>query len=186
MTICNLTPHAIHIYGSTATLATLEPSGTVARATETVTPAALIDGIPTTRTSYGAVEGLPAPVDGTWYVVSSLAADAAHRSGRTTADLLVPGQPVRDAAGRVIGCQSLIRWTPPAPEGYLSTRPEVRDRLATLTAVQFAADHLRGTDPWAYAEFSRLLAGGARSEARTIVEAAAAEGVVLVPDDTTP
>lgn len=44
-----------------------------------------------------------------YYVVSSLAADAAKRSGRTTEDLLVPGQQIRDEAGRIVGCRSLAR-----------------------------------------------------------------------------
>jgi hypothetical protein len=44
-----------------------------------------------------------------YYVVSSLAAEAARRSGRTTVDLLVPGQQIRDEDGRIIGCGSLTR-----------------------------------------------------------------------------
>jgi len=44
-----------------------------------------------------------------YYVVSTIAADAARRSGRTTEDLLVPGQQIRDEAGRIIGCRSLAR-----------------------------------------------------------------------------
>jgi hypothetical protein len=44
-----------------------------------------------------------------YYVVSTIAADAARRFGRTTEDLLTPGQPIRDSAGRVVGCLSLVR-----------------------------------------------------------------------------
>jgi hypothetical protein len=44
-----------------------------------------------------------------YYLVSTIAADAARRSGRTTEDLLTPGQQVRDDAGRIIGCRSLAR-----------------------------------------------------------------------------
>lgn len=52
----------------------------------------------------------PAPREvAVYYVVSSLAAEAARRSGRTTEDLLVPGQQVRDDAGRIVGCRSLAR-----------------------------------------------------------------------------
>lgn len=44
-----------------------------------------------------------------YYVVSSIAAEAAKRSGRPTDDLLVPGQPIRDDGGRIVGCRSLMR-----------------------------------------------------------------------------
>ncbi len=44
-----------------------------------------------------------------YYVVSTIAADAARRAGRTTEDLLVPGQQVRDETGRIVGCRSLAR-----------------------------------------------------------------------------
>lgn len=149
--IVNLTPHPITI---PVTLRpdlgpwTLAPSGVIARATEIATPAHPIGYIPTSRVSYGAVEGIPAiqwvalphPCDvpgavpdgsrfclvcgaqdshhpaprevAVYYVVSSLAAQAAARSGRATDDLLVPGEQIRDDAGRIIGCRSLARVTP--------------------------------------------------------------------------
>jgi hypothetical protein len=59
----------------------------------------------------GATDGhhpAPTAID-TYYVVSSLTAEAARRSGRTLDDLLVPGQSIRDADGRIVGCQSLAR-----------------------------------------------------------------------------
>jgi hypothetical protein len=115
--IINLTPHAIVMHTPTPTggsvSVTLLPSGTLARAAEHTRPAGPIDGIPTTRVSFGSVDGLPPPSDDTYYVVSALAADAAHRAGRITSDLLVPGQQSRDEQGRVIGCASLCRWDPP-------------------------------------------------------------------------
>ncbi len=45
----------------------------------------------------------------TYYVVSSATAEAVRSSGRTTEDLLVPGQQIRDDAGRIVGCRSLAR-----------------------------------------------------------------------------
>lgn len=150
--IVNLTPHAIVIpnlpvSGMDYERAdwTLAPSGVIARAKEVVTASIPIGDIPTSRISYGAVEGLPdiewrtlpspcdvpgaVPEGGRWclvcgaenghhppprevvvyYVVSSLAADAARCSGRATDDLLVPGQQIRDEAGRIVGCRSLAR-----------------------------------------------------------------------------
>lgn len=56
----------------------------------------------------GHVPGSPRAV-AVYYVVSTIAADAAQRSGRTTEDLLTPGQQIRDDAGRIIGCRSLAR-----------------------------------------------------------------------------
>lgn len=44
-----------------------------------------------------------------YYVVSLVVAQAARAIGRTTADLLTPGQQVRDETGRVTGCRSLAR-----------------------------------------------------------------------------
>ena len=56
----------------------------------------------------GHVPGSPrAPA--VYYVVSTITADAARRSGRTVEDLLVPGQQIRDEAGRIVGCRSLVR-----------------------------------------------------------------------------
>lgn len=56
----------------------------------------------------GHVPGAPR-VHTVYYVVSSITADAARRLGRVTSDLLTPGQPIRDDAGRIIGCRSLSR-----------------------------------------------------------------------------
>lgn len=44
-----------------------------------------------------------------YYVVSVITAQAVRGSGRTTEDLLTPGQQLRDDAGRVVGCRSLAR-----------------------------------------------------------------------------
>lgn len=117
-TIINLTPHAIAVHGTTPPIGdppatwTLPPSGKIARATESVVGGDPIAGIPTTHVTYTGVIDLPDPAPGTWYVVSSLAAQAAYESGRSYADLLVPGEQMRDAAGRIVGCRSLVRWRP--------------------------------------------------------------------------
>lgn len=120
--IINLTPHTITVTGTTPPVADapadwrLLPSGKIARATEVVSPAEPLAGIPTTRTRYTGVVDLPDPTPDTWYVVSSLAAQAAYESGRSYADLLVPGEQVRDDAGRISGCGSLLRWRPSRSE----------------------------------------------------------------------
>ncbi len=149
MKIVNLTPHAITIPETlTPDLGpwTLEPSGQIARAIEVVIKAPPLGNIPTTRSYFDGVEGLPAPewrtlpnpcdvpgavpegssfclvcgaqdghVPGTprepavYYVVSTITAAEARCAGRTTEDLLTPGQQVRDPSGRVVGCRSLAR-----------------------------------------------------------------------------
>jgi hypothetical protein len=78
--------------------------------------------VPWERKAYGTVEGLPEPEDyGTgpvayekghagpsvYYIVPLLTALAAQASGRTVADLLVPGAQTRDENGTVNGCLTL-------------------------------------------------------------------------------
>lgn len=108
----NLTPHTIHILGCTPPSgvqpATLEiPSSGVARASEVSTPIGSLLGVPVTRSTFGAPEGLPEPVPGVWLIVSTITAEAARAAGRELWDLMVPGTPVRDEAGRIIGVTSL-------------------------------------------------------------------------------
>lgn len=110
MQLINLTPHKITIIGNDGkTMCEIAPSGTIARAASVIVDSGTVDGIPVVRTSYGLVEGLPAPIDGTMYIVSSLTATAARRSGRTIEDLLIPGRMVRDEEGVILGCQALSR-----------------------------------------------------------------------------
>jgi len=108
MKIINLTPHSINfVDASGAPLVTIEPSGQLARVTaKTVNTGEVTVGdvtLPVTGTSYGTVEGLPAPEEGTIYVVSSLV--ASRVPGRL--DVFIPNESVRDDSGRIIGCKSL-------------------------------------------------------------------------------
>lgn len=96
----NLTPHALNVRVGTAEI-TIPPSGAVARTAQTVIPCGEIDGVSIYRITYGAVENLPAPREGIWYIVSSLTAQAVKDRN----DILVPGPAVRDTDGRIIGCQ---------------------------------------------------------------------------------
>lgn len=83
----------------------IEPSGKIARVSVRTETVGNIDGIPVTRSVFGEVEGLPAPENGTIYVVSSLVA------GRVAAreDVFIPNESVRDEKGRIVGCKSLGR-----------------------------------------------------------------------------
>jgi hypothetical protein len=108
-TIINLTPHPITI-GSL----TLPPAGPPARAGEWVEaadPITIDDGtaIPTSWVTYTRLDDLPDPATDVYYVISLVVAQAAAVTHRTTADLLTPGEQVRDDKGRIVGCKSLAR-----------------------------------------------------------------------------
>ena len=125
MTITNLTPHPIRVYGWNVPDRfdpadhepqwVLEPSGTVARIGEIELGTQTLPGVPTTVefVEYRHSNGLPPMPEprpkGTaditdWYVVS-LAMALALAGGR--GDLLVPFREVRNLDGTVIGCRSL-------------------------------------------------------------------------------
>jgi len=104
--IMNLTPHALRISTAGGVLE-VPPSGTVARCAEQRESALplRIGGVEivVSTASFGAVEGLPAPEEGTAYVVSALVLAAVP----DRADVFAPGPAVRDADGRIIGCLGL-------------------------------------------------------------------------------
>ena len=104
--IKNLTPHPIMIVGAdNEVIATIQPEPTPPRLKATTVPAEPVDGIATSQTVFGAPEGLPEAVEGTFLVVSQIIKSALP--GR--ADLLVPAEVVRDKSGNIIGCRSLGR-----------------------------------------------------------------------------
>lgn len=100
MAFVNLTPHAVVI----VSVATVPPSGTVARCATSTSPAGEVEGVTLVRTEYGAVEGLPAPEAGIIYICSALVRAAVP----TRTDVASPGDLVRDAAGQVVGCKNLV------------------------------------------------------------------------------
>ena len=106
MTLVNLTPHPIAIYGNNPVedgpKEVIAPSGTVTRI-------ATIDlGTQVSNTAvyelveYGHAHDLPQPADGTDYIVSLVVALACHRD-----DLLAPYVEVRNGEGTMIGCRYL-------------------------------------------------------------------------------
>ena len=106
--LVNLTPHEIVLVRGDARIV-IPPSGVVARvATARRVVATLeVDGveIPVNRVEFGQVENLPEPSEGTFYLVSSLVAQALP--GRE--DLLVPDDTVRDERGQIVGARALAR-----------------------------------------------------------------------------
>lgn len=104
MTIINLTPHAINfLREDNSVLATVEPSGTIARASQTRDRVSEVNGIPVNQCSYGSVTGLPDPQPETIYLVSALTAQAC----RNRSDVFIVDDAVRNESGQIIGCRAI-------------------------------------------------------------------------------
>lgn len=106
MTIKNLTPHVITVLLDDGTKKVF-PSDGVARAAVTTTVVGNIDGIDIVSTVFGDPVDLPDPTPDTRFIVSLATANAARAAGRTTDDLLVTANPVRNDDGVIIGCRNL-------------------------------------------------------------------------------
>lgn len=111
--IVNLTPHVLNIKLSDGSIVSIAPSGVVARcATEKKVVDWLTSGfhpddvahIVVRHTTYGDVSGVPDAKPGTIYVASMLAAQAANR-----ADVMFPGEAIRDDKGNIVGCDGLTK-----------------------------------------------------------------------------
>lgn len=111
--ICNLTPHALHIFDQDggALIQTIPSSGGGARVSEIAKGSALtVDGVPVSEFAFSQqVAGLPTEESGIFYVVSLLTAVALLAAGVDRSDILVPGPEVRDRKGQIFGCRELRR-----------------------------------------------------------------------------
>jgi hypothetical protein len=112
MIVNNLTPHSIVLRGTDGLETTVMPSGQVARvASVPGRPIGQAGGVPVfAAPTWGAVEGLPAPVADTLYLVSALV--AARCTGRK--DVVSPGTgpqdgAIRDERGQVVAVTRLIQ-----------------------------------------------------------------------------
>ncbi len=104
MKIVNCTPHAINVILSNGEVVTIPKGDVVARVAVTAEFVADFCGVPLTRTSYGEVQDLPDPVEGTLYLVSMFLRSAVpHRK-----DVASPGEMVRDNDGNIVGCRGLV------------------------------------------------------------------------------
>lgn len=102
MTIMNFTPHSIKLLTASGTMQ-YAPVG-LARVSQTVTVVGEVDGVKLVNVHFGEVVGLPEPVVGTLYIVSAMVREAC----KSRTDLASPGDLVRDEAGNIQGCKSLI------------------------------------------------------------------------------
>ena len=93
----NLTSHSIC---EVTTGQTIPPSGVVARVKSSTVKVGEHASAPIYTSTFGEVEGLPEPEEGTIYIVSALTLNAvANRL-----DVVAPGNLQRDQDGNPIGC----------------------------------------------------------------------------------
>lgn len=109
MEVVNLTPHEVKVYGDDDVVIASFPSRGQARARQHDVPVGEIKSIPVVETGFGEVTGLPEPAEGTVFIVSVITVNAARAQGRTTDDLLITSNAVRDGQGRIIGCRAFAR-----------------------------------------------------------------------------
>lgn len=102
----NLTPHILNIYDEDKMLITsLSPEPTPARVAVSRKMISREMGIPVYTTTYGQIENLPEPEQGTIFVVSFMVSNAVP--GRL--DVLSPGELLRDEGGQPVGCIGLTK-----------------------------------------------------------------------------
>ena len=97
--IVNLTSHTITELTSGQSF---PASGRVARADTRSVKVLTINGIPVYKTELLGIEGLPAPVEGTIYIVSALTLKKVP-DDRT--DVVATGNPQRNEHDKIIGCK---------------------------------------------------------------------------------
>jgi hypothetical protein len=105
----NLTPHSLSIFRSAedTTPIVVPPSGQLARVGYKEISSTVIDGIPVSRSMLTGVQGLPEPAEGVIYLVSGMVLEHLGAWGPARGDVLAPGELVRDADGRPVGCLGL-------------------------------------------------------------------------------
>ena len=102
----NLTPHAIRLNDGQS----FSPSGVVARVNANLQAVESVGGVQLFRQTFGEVEGLPAEVPGTMYIVSAMVLSALAGSRN---DVFAPatGHPgvVRNEAGHIVSVPGLVK-----------------------------------------------------------------------------
>ena len=103
MKLVNLTPHVLNLIAADGSTVDIQPSGNIARVASSSAVVATVNGINVTASTWGEVTGLPAAEEGVILIVSRMVKDrVADRS-----DVMVPGAPVRDAEGKIVGANGL-------------------------------------------------------------------------------
>lgn len=102
----NLTPHILNIIAADgSTIYNIAPEGNdnIARVSSTSNIVGTINGINVSRQTFGKVMGLPDAQNGVVYIVSRMVKDRVPDRN----DVMVPGAPVRDSEGKIIGANGL-------------------------------------------------------------------------------
>ena len=107
MNIKNLTPHPIAIELADGQRVTFAPAGAPARVSTSQEEVGQVAGIPLRRTAWGEVQGLPAPEEGTIYIVSALVADRARRPDVVSPDT---GPTAIREGGQVVAVRAFVSW----------------------------------------------------------------------------
>lgn len=107
----NLTPQVINIYvrgpglKSIELIKSIDPDGNIARVNiHNEYQYTTTDGVPYFKNFYGHVTGLPNPVKGTVFIVSTQVRLAVEER----IDVASPGELIQDINGQPIGCYGLI------------------------------------------------------------------------------
>lgn len=103
MNIINLTPHSLNIINNNNETVTIAPTGKIARVTSKTEIVDTINDINIMKQTFGEVIDLPEPIENTIFVVSRMVKDRVPNRN----DVLVPGIPVRDDKGNIIGANGL-------------------------------------------------------------------------------
>lgn len=101
--LINLTPHTLNVIAADDSTVDIQPSGDVARVSSISIIVDNFNGINVYRQTFGKVMGLPDAQDGVIYIVSRMIKDRVPDRN----DVMVPGAPVRDAEGKIIGAYGL-------------------------------------------------------------------------------
>lgn len=103
MKMINLTAHTIN---EVTTGQEFPPSGVVARVKSSTVKTGVHLGAPIYSSTFGEIEGLPEPEDGTIYIVSALALKSVPDE---RIDVVAPGSLQRDEQGKPVGCVGFRR-----------------------------------------------------------------------------
>ena len=101
----NATPHALQVMNKDGEIKNIPPSGICPRVIEKITPIGEFNNFPFGLIQMGEVEGLPDPQQGVLLIVSRMVLTAASNR----ADLICPGELVRDNAGKIIACKGFYK-----------------------------------------------------------------------------
>lgn len=129
----NRTPHPLTILPSDAPASALDKAimlpagdrGDLARVRTSPHVVGDLAGVDVLSPGWGSIAGLADPQPGVVQIVSVVVVQAAIATGRTVADLAVPGEQVRDDKGRIVAARGLYRGADAFPRANWQRLPRV-------------------------------------------------------------